>query len=446
MFEKEISNYAFNLARGYTGDHVPLSSLLINVELPDGFKKFAEAEVEEMMDEDGLSESKTGRFNRADPQVLALFKEIRHVLKSSFEFSREEFLDLAEKASKFIFNYVIRPRWTLEKFLFKGETEIDKSNLEKSARFFNDYSYYLRGIIEYLEFHKKNKLDVETWKKLHTKIDEQLLDMIPTVDSIPASRDSENATRWTSLESLINPLFELFQFASGNGTVVKGEAALAGKVPTDAMILFFKDKAATDIMDRLEFAREVKNIQFLDMVSLKIILQAESKESSVKVEVLPLIEEPPKEFKKYELPPEKPHEEDGKKSEMGEGDAAAEQLRSRVMEQENSDVKVPGSFHSEKEKQLDQQLLFEPVEAKERNEKTLSVRSLLTAKYESKIIKKIFGGSKSAYHIAVHKLDESPDWKGASRMVEGIFIDNNVDPFSKYAVIFTEAVSKKFSR
>ena len=201
-----------------------------------------------------------------------MFKEIRHVLKNSFEFSREEFLELAEKASKFIFNYVIRPRWTMEKFLFKGEAEIDKLSIERAARFFNDYSYYPRGITEFLEFHKESTLDVVTWKKLHAKMDEQLMSMLPS-----------------SLNSLMMPLFDMFQFADESD-----------KVPIDAVILFFRDKSATEAVDRIEFAKEVKNFQSLDLPVLEMILQATSKEVSHKIEVLSSLEEPPKEFRTFE--------------------------------------------------------------------------------------------------------------------------------------------------
>lgn len=76
--------------------------------------------------------------------------------------------------------------------------------------------------------------------------------------------------------------------------------------------------------------------------------------------------------------------------------------------------------------------------------KLLSVRTLLNPKDEAKIIKKMFHGSRSLYHIAIHKLDESPDWKTASRIVEGIFIENRIDPYSKFAVAFTDAINAKF--
>ncbi len=414
MFEKEISGYGFNIAKQYTGERIPLASLLSDVDLPDGFKRFVEAEVDGMIDEEGLVESRTGRFDLTAPELQALLKEVRHVLKNSFEFSRDEFLDLSEKASKFIFNYVIRPRWTFEKFLFKGEAEIDKSSIDKAMRFFSDYSYYLRGIAEFLELHKQATIDVETWKQLHVKMDEQLLGMLPS-----------------NLDSLTISLFKLFRFATGSK-----------RVPTDAMILFFKDKSATDIVDRLEFTKENKNIPSLDLPDLEIILQATSREVSQRIEVLSSVEEPPKEFRTFERQTvTNPLMPDTNQKLSVPIDGAINSGQNNSQSEEVSNLEESQHLPPDRGQQLDRQLLSEPEEKKV---KTPSLRTHLTAKEEGRIIRKIFGGSKSGYHIAIHKLDESQDWKSASKIVEGIFIDNGIDPFSKYSVIFTEAVSAKF--
>lgn len=407
MFEKEISSYAFNIAKRYTSDRVPLSTILTDVELPDSFRKFAEAEVEEIIDKEELGKSRTGKFDFSVPEVQALLKEIHHILKNSFEFSREEFLELTDKASKFVFNYVIRPRWTIEKFLFKGEPEIDKISISKAIRFLDGYLYYPKGIMEYLQFHNKDTINVETWKKLHRKIDEQLLSMLPS-----------------NLGSLMDSLSKLFEFSIGSG-----------KVPIDAMILFFRDKSAPEIVDRIEFAKEVKSIQSLDVPSLTIILQASSKDISQKIEVLQTPEEPPKEFRSFErqtftnpLRPQEPI------------------VLKPPDEKAETAVQAADELNRERQTPLDQQLLAEPIQQDQPASPSPppSIRTYITAKQESKIIKKIFSGNKSRYYIAIHKLDESPDWKSASKVVEGIFIDNEIDPFSKYAVAFTDAVSTKF--
>jgi hypothetical protein len=403
MFEKEISGYAFNITKRYTGERVKLSTLISDVELPEDFKKFAEAEVEELMDQEKLGESRTGKFDLSSPDIQALFKEVRHILKNSHEFSREEFLELADKASKFVFNYVIRPRWTLEKFLFKGEQQIGRSSIAKVSRFFNCYSYYPKGITEYLDFHGKSELDIETWRRLHSKIDEHLLSTLPA-----------------KLNSLTSPMFKLFEFSSG-----------AEKVPSDAMVLFFRDKSATDIVDRIEFAKDVKSIRSLDVMTLAMILEASSREVSQNIAVLPASEEPPKEFRSFERQkvthPLRPEE-------------SAPLKASEVTNE--SPAPPPSAEHGKPAAAPKPEPLTPPEER--RGATAASVRTLMSAKLEEKIVKKIFHGSKSGYQIAVHRIDESMDWRGAAKIVEGIFIDNDVDPFSKYAVAFTDAVNAKF--
>ncbi len=404
MFEKEISSYAFNIAKRYTGQKISLHALLTDTDLPESFKKFAEAEVDEIIDDEEFTKSRTGKLDLSSSELQTLFKEIRHAIKNSFEFTREDFLDLADKASKFLFNYVIRPHWTLEKFLFKGEHEISRPNFYRAERFLNNYPYYLRGIIEYMEFQNKDSMDLEGWRKLHGKIDEHLLGSLPS-----------------NVESLTSALMELFVFASGYS-----------KIPIDALILFFRDKSADEIIDRIEFAKEVKGFESLDFRDIESILQAQSKEMVKTVELLGSAVDSSKEYQSFERR------------------AAAERYSKEKDEhkraEEKKELSEGHSSGTGKKTEIEQQLQMESLPKVETGIKLPSVRTLLKAKDEARIIKKIFGGSRSLYHIAIHKLDESPDWKSASRIVKGIFIDNKVDPFSKYAVAFTDAISRRFNR
>ncbi len=396
MFEKEISSYTFNIVKRYTGEKIPLNTILTDSDLPENFRKFAEAEVDEIIDDEGFGKSRTGKLDMSQSEIQMLFKEIRHTVKNYFEFPREDFLELADKASKFLFNYVIRPRWTLEKFLFKGERDISKVNFYRAERFLNNYTYYPKGIIEYMEFQNKDSIDLEGWKKLHAKIDEHLLGSLPS-----------------NTESLTNSLLELFKFAAGYP-----------KIPTDALILFFRDKSAGEIVDRIEFAKEVKGFLSLDFRDFDSILQASSKDLIQTVELPRPQLNTSDEYRSYERR------------------AAEERLQGK-----NGPQKIEEKKEVLEEKpESDRQSLAESLPRVEPGQKLPSVRTLLAAKDEAKIIKKIFRGSRSLYHIAVHKLDESPDWRSASRIVEGIFIDNGIDPFSKYAVAFTDAINAKFKR
>jgi hypothetical protein len=394
MFEKEISSYGFNIAKRYPGERIALRAVLTDSDIPENFKKFAEAGVDEIIDDEELGRSRTGRIEFSLPEIQTLFKEIRHAVKNSFEFTHEDFLELTGKASKFLFNYVIRPRWTLEKFLFKGEREISKLNFFRAERFLCNYPYYPHGVVEFMEFQNRESIDIESWRKLHAKIDEHLL-----------------STLASNAESLTGSLAELFEFAAGYS-----------KIPIDAMILFFRDKSMNEIVDRIEFAKELKGIQSLDSREFQSILQAPSRDMTQTIDLLPPKSDSSKSYEPLE-----------KRADSG---WQGEKVETEKLE-EKKEIR-------EKKAGTDRQLSIEPLPSIMTGQKFPSVRTLLNSKDEAKIIKRIFHGSRSLYHIAIHKLDESPDWKAASKIVEGIFIDRDVDPFSKYAVAFTDAINKRF--
>lgn len=75
MFETEIANYIISIVKRHSGERVPLSSLLTDAELPDGFKKFVEAEVDEMIDEEEFFKKRTARFNWEDPRFTRCLRK-----------------------------------------------------------------------------------------------------------------------------------------------------------------------------------------------------------------------------------------------------------------------------------------------------------------------------------------------------------------------------------
>ena len=396
MFEQAIASYIYKITSRHTGERVSLFSLLGDMEIPENFKRFAQAEVEEFLDQERLGVGKTGRFDFDSPDVQALIKEVKHLLRSSFTFTRDEFLEITDRASKFVFNYVIRPRWTLEKFLFKEEKIVSGNEVELSLRYLFDYPFYSKGIKEYLELNKKTELTIDSWKKLHGKIDSYLIGLI-----------------YENPESVLLPLYNLFLFASNKSSV-----------PADALIIFFKDKGADEVVDRLEFARDNKEIGEIDLPTFKKILEAPGKDYTISIGIPPV--------------------EEGKKR------SVAESVKLEAQVDKKDVVAEPPQAPVEKEeKKPFDQIFLKSEEGKtvenQPEDKKKKEPFVIEPKLEAKIIKKIFKNNKSAYRIAIHKIEESPDWKSASKIVEGIFIDYDIDPFSKYAVKFTDIVNSRFN-
>ena len=404
LFEKEITEYASNIARAYTSDFVPLSTIQLEAGLPEGFRKYAEAEVDEMLDNEGIGESKTGKIDMSLPEVQTLFKEIRQLLKKSYRFSRDEFARLSNSYSSFLFDYIIMPRATIEKLLFKSGSEVDKFTVERASRLFVAYSYYQRAILEYIDFSGKGVIDKESWKKVHSRVDEHLISTLPSKGS-----------------TLTAALFDLFKFASG-----------AEKIPVEAVTLFFKDKQASEIVGWIESAKEVKNLKSVDPITLSVMLEAAIKGPD--------------------------HGMISSKTIGTSKDSTVTQERFGMGVIPRQRATIPAEVEPVKEVEAAVVPIAQPESVKARTESgimaqhstsmqsTPSVKSFLSDKVEIKVVKKIFGGSRSSYQVAIHRLDESPDWQTASRIVEEIFMQSEIDPFSKYAVAFTDAVNARFSK
>ncbi len=400
MFEKEISDYVDRISKRHSSDHVKLSTILTDSELPEGFRRFAEAEVDEALDGEDFGKSKTGKFDLTSQDVQALLREIRHLLKKSYEYSQDDFVNVVIKASKFIFDFTVRPRWAIEKALFGTGQVVDKRSVEKVSRYFVAYPYYQRGVLEYMDFTGKSDIDIDSWRKVHSRIDEHLISVLPS-----------KATTLTS------SLFALFTFVSGDESI-----------PIDAAILFFKDKQATVIVNGLEKARESKDLKWVDPITLTMILEATLGTANAAASPSPT-PAPSVEITSSEI------------------SVAVETTRVPVSSAPVTNEVAGGPeqnpLHVPQPPRVEPHTVPSALSGRPKAAGP-SIRSFLPEKIEIRIIKKIFNGSRSGYQVAIHRLDESPDWQTASKIVEGIFMEAEIDPFSKYAVVFTDAVSAKF--
>ena len=70
--------------------------------------------------------------------------------------------------------------------------------------------------------------------------------------------------------------------------------------------------------------------------------------------------------------------------------------------------------------------------------------SYMKRKEIKKIISSIFGGDEMDFVTTIEKISESSSYKGATEILKGVFFSYKISPFSKEAVIFTNAVSNYF--
>lgn len=72
------------------------------------------------------------------------------------------------------------------------------------------------------------------------------------------------------------------------------------------------------------------------------------------------------------------------------------------------------------------------------------VRTFIDAMLERKVIKKVFQRNRSEYESVLNKLNGAQNWKVASQILDELFVRNNVDPYSRTAIRFTDSVYGRY--
>lgn len=72
------------------------------------------------------------------------------------------------------------------------------------------------------------------------------------------------------------------------------------------------------------------------------------------------------------------------------------------------------------------------------------VRKHIDAVVEKKVLKKIFGRNRDEYERVLDSLNTADTWREASRVLDELFIRYDVDPYSRTAIRFTDAVYGRY--
>lgn len=72
------------------------------------------------------------------------------------------------------------------------------------------------------------------------------------------------------------------------------------------------------------------------------------------------------------------------------------------------------------------------------------VRTFIDGMLERKVIKKVFQRNRSEYESVLNRLNSAQNWKVASQILDELFVRNNVDPYSRTAIRFTDSVYGRY--
>jgi len=277
MFEREIKFiYDFNLNKvNKLGPFFTFEQLLAS-DLHPAILQYISAEIDYLIFEDRQKLLKNSVFDYSGEKISYHFNQISEEAKKTKRFAVEYIAKLVLHASSFTVNYLIHPKWTLQKFVFDESTTKTTNEIKQILNYVYYYKYTNRILISYINTKKILSMNSQEFEELLNKADKLGTE--------------------TYLEAILsNALKSMAEFLN-IGEIKKS------KVPLSAVEMFLEEK---ELMSYLQKISEAFGKDENAKIEISDLLKVMKNVMIVKEEPLPEIEEEEK-FETEEIEEVKP--------------------------------------------------------------------------------------------------------------------------------------------
>ena len=172
MFEREIKFiYDFNLNKvNRLGPYFTFEQLS-STDIHPAILNYISAEIDFLVFEDRQKLLKNSVFDYSGEKISYSFIQITEELKKTKRFSLEYIAKLILHASSFTINYLIRPKWTLSKFVFDESNHKSTNEIKQILNYIFYYKYLVKIITSYINTKKILSMNVEEFEALLNKAD-----------------------------------------------------------------------------------------------------------------------------------------------------------------------------------------------------------------------------------------------------------------------------------
>jgi hypothetical protein len=390
-----------------------------------------------------------------------------------YEFNEEstsdELISKIEKANKLYFNYALRPKWTLQTFLFNNFESRPPNEILKKLNIFTFYNYYSDSIKEAI----KDNFQIFITKTELTSI----------INSVNLSIYEKLSTDISSLK-IKNFLIQLFLIRYEK----ESEYNLESKIPYSFVKIFLEDKSYTDFIQKFSVIKDLDSHTELSLKDITKVLtdKYNTSESPEKTESLDVSTESGKviDDDKIEFNNTEPvkNEKDEKEIESIEiSDTVPEivikplnKIKNPAVEtsgkeietgkteitkrdKKDSNVKIKDSNVSEPMKKINSDTIpkkeTDIIDKKKKSEYTDAdtikteknpISVLFDEKRSAQILKKIYKSDLILMDMSFTKLKECRNWEEASALLKQVFKRNDVDIYNKDVVFFVDKLNEYF--
>lgn len=386
-------------------DSIPLNYILAS-NIPDSVKHFFDQEVEIWIREEAEKFSSSDKFDYDNPEIQMLVDQIFDILKQTATFPLNKFNLLLERAVKLEANYLIRPHQTLTQFLFKDNFVITTIEVYNMLKYFEKFTYYKDAFTDY--FNLKYLRDISQT---------QFEDLINQVDNQSFSKNS--------LDMSLQVTKTIVSFLN------EGRDTAQDTIPLDIALIACSDRNLSDYAAVIEKEKnsgteEITISELEQMLRTGKTLSAlreTSKKEEKRIEEIADIEE------------EKPELE-------VESISVSEKIAEPQAEVEEEEEEY--EVEEEKVAPTAADALARVVGEKLKAKRLADLKTNIHPKQRKKFIKKVFHKKEQQYEQIISMLNNTPNWKQASNMIDDFFMKENINPYSREALEFSDLVYSRY--
>lgn len=416
IFEAEI-DVIRNTVRGRTigeEETIRLKDILA-ADIHPALKAYFKADVEHLLNDERKLEIRSNKFPYSLPEVARLHRQIDLLLVHNYQFGQHDFDQMLDHAVHFQFNFLCRPQWTLLSFMFENQRRKGASEIGRKLRYCVEYPYYTEIIGRYMEERGVAEMTYEEFASLLEKIDREIIAEHSSVE----------------LALMARPMLRFIQAGQPHRPAGGAEP----RIPINAAIVFFEDKKLSDIKERLERERDLNDIGEITLHLLADFIE----------KVRTGNDEATVEFPRERVQPTV----QARDAEHAKSPAAVPApVPQPIVKKPPS--KVFSDFFDEEP--LIPTILPEPPRPTEtvdhgsgNGEAFADIHTLFSSSEQKVFIRTIFQKDEVEFRNAVDRLNAFLNWHEAAEFLKGLFIANDVDPFSEEAILFTDKIQSRFT-
>lgn len=442
MFDKEIKficDFCLNKINK-AGSFLTFEKLK-GIEIHPAILKYISAEIDYQVYQDRKVLLQKSSFDYSGAEISKYFKMIAHEIKKSKRINENEINDLIKKAVTFNFDYTTKPNETLTEFIFQDS----ETKSPEDIMMLLDYPYYygyLRQIL-FSYFEKKQLLTVDKkdFEFLLNKIDSELFPAKPN----------------ELVDNALNAIADFFNIG----------AVLRTQIPPQAAELYLNQVKLNEHLERFQNAVNQSPKTKYEIDEIKKILYSHAETVEKKSET-----------PKYEMPPV-PEESvfNNQNTEVSDNLAAAaktevydnlvtnenEQTETSKIELDDLELINPGSKDTvdlSEEITIEEEVETIPINTDELEEtanyklldsslpeikRDKEMLSFLTDREVQRVISSIFNEDEEDFATTIETISECKSYEKATEILKTLYTTYNVNPYSRDAILLTNAVAKYFT-